>query len=198
MSPISARKEEAGAFQRYSLEEVRALLETLSEDRDRYLRIRRLAGAFLRRLKRPPSGADDLVQEAILRSWTGRRTWSRALDLERNMASIMRSLAWNALRQDVSVVSANRDADGQVAEPADLNAGPEDVVLYSDLTAHLIEQILAALPVEGLRREVFMLQTLDLLPEEISEILQLDKRTLETIQRNIRKVRAVMKADRAI
>lgn len=177
-----------------SLEDVQGHIRAVVRDPPLMRKVKAYAYRSALQTGHPRTMGDDLVQEALARSWEGARRWRSHLDPVRNLASIIRSLLWNLNRSrllEKIKEKAETDEDDELDRVADVGPTPEE----SFIRREFVEKLLAKCRDGGRHRHVLMLQFVGCDPDEITEELGITRTELETIQRAIRRARKVVDLD---
>ena len=118
--------------------------------------------------------AEGIVQEVFLKIWRNRKSLDPALSFNAYLLTIARSLAIKLFKKKARFAAYQHYA---ISYLQDFSNDTEEYVVFSDLDA-LSSQALDDLPSK--QKQVFMMKNFEhLSTEEISERLQLSKRTVE-------------------
>lgn len=152
-----------------------------------FLESRQALSRYVRGLVGTQSAADEIVQEAFLRTY---RQWNAAAPMRPYLFAVARNLAFKARRHD-RVVVASSIKNGGFEEMQEVSQSPEDTVL-SDERMRLLHAAIASLPPQcraAFTRRMLQGQSY----KEIAAQLGISPRTVEKhIALGVREIHAIM------
>ncbi len=163
-----------------SLAEAREAIENLGEAD--LVKLQLVAGLFAqKRLRGGAVGADDLLQDAFVRTLDGRRRWRKGITIIQHLVRVMESHSGHLAR---------KRADHGAMSLADLESEPAGTTLEAAVSLGLAEEakaLLARFADDALALRLLHYQSEGFLASEIQREMGISQTQYETITRRVRR-----------